>query len=109
MNLHIIMDLTIELIEEVSKLDTLQIKGLMTIGKLSSDPDEARQCFRLLKEIQQEVIEKEIPGVEMDILSMGMSDDFEIAFEEGSTMVRIGDRKSTRLNSSHVAISYAVF
>lgn len=80
----------IELIEEVSKLDTLQIKGLMTIGKLSSDPDEARQCFRLLKEIQQEVIEKEIPGVEMDILSMGMSDDFKIAVEEGSTMVRIG-------------------
>lgn len=77
-------------IEQVSKLDTLNIKGLMTIGKLSSKPEEARKYFRLLKSIQQQAIEKDFPGVEMDILSMGMSDDYEIAIEEGSTMVRVG-------------------
>lgn len=77
-------------IEQLSKLDTLHIKGLMTIGKLTSEPDEARKCFRLLKTIQQQIQEQNIPGVEMDILSMGMSDDFEIAIEEGSTMVRVG-------------------
>lgn len=77
-------------IEEVSELDTLNMKGLMTIGKLSSEPDEARKCFRLLKSIQQQVKDRNFPGVAMDILSMGMSDDFEIAIEEGSTMVRVG-------------------
>lgn len=77
-------------IEQVSELDTLNIKGLMTIGKLSSEPDEARKCFRLLKSIQEQVKERNFPGVEMDILSMGMSDDYEIAIEEGSTMVRVG-------------------
>lgn len=80
----------LDFIEQVSTLDTLNIKGLMTIGKLSSEPKEARKCFRLLKSIQQQAIEKDFPGVEMDILSMGMSDDYEIAIEEGSTMVRVG-------------------
>lgn len=83
-------EVAIDLIEEVSKLDSLKIKGLMTIGKLSSEADEARKCFRLLKSIQEEVEAKNIPGVEMDILSMGMTDDFEIAIEEGSTMIRVG-------------------
>lgn len=80
----------IDFIEKVRKLDSLKIKGLMTIGKLSSEPDEARKCFRLLKSIQEEVEAQNIPGVEMDILSMGMTDDFEIAIEEGSTMIRVG-------------------
>lgn len=79
-----------QLIEQLSALDTLHIKGLMTIGKLSSEPDEARKCFRLLKSIQKDVHERNFPGVDMDILSMGMSDDFEIAIEEGSTMIRVG-------------------
>lgn len=77
-------------IEQLTEFDTLNIKGLMTIGKLSADPKEARKCFRLLKSIQQQVKDQNYPGVEMDILSMGMSKDFEVAIEEGATMVRVG-------------------
>lgn len=78
------------LIEDLIKLDTLQIKGLMTIGKLSSDPREAIKCFRLLKTIQQQVIKQDYPQVQMDILSMGMSGDLEAAIAEGATMIRVG-------------------
>lgn len=81
---------TLQLIEELAQFDTLNIKGLMTIGKLSADPVDARKCFRLLKSIQQQVKEKNYPRVEMGILSMGMSGDLEVAIEEGSTMVRVG-------------------
>lgn len=81
---------TLHLIEQLSELDTLRIKGLMTIGKFSADPDEARKCFRLLKSVQQEVQAQNYPGVEMDVLSMGMSGDLEIAIEEGATIIRVG-------------------
>lgn len=80
----------LNLIEQLTKFDTLQIKGLMTIGKLSSDPDEATKCFRLLKTIQHQVIQQNYPGVQMDVLSMGMSGDLEAAIAEGSTMIRVG-------------------
>lgn len=81
---------TLNLIEQLSELDSLNIKGLMTIGKLTTDDKETRECFRLLKLIQQQVIDQNYPGVEMDILSMGMSGDFEIAIKEGATLVRVG-------------------
>lgn len=80
----------LSLIEQLAQFDTLNIKGLMTIGKLSTDRWETRKCFRLLKQIQEQAIQKKIPGVEMNILSMGMSGDFEVAIEEGATIVRIG-------------------
>ena len=51
----------------------------MTIGKLTTDGKETRKCFRLLKSIQQQIIQQNYPGVEMDILSMGMSGDLEVA------------------------------
>lgn len=81
---------TLTLIEQLSSFDTLHIKGLMTIGKLSADPEETRKCFRLLKSIQEKVIAKNYLGVEMDVLSMGMSNDLEAAIEEGATMIRVG-------------------
>lgn len=81
---------TLSFIEQLTEFNTLNIKGLMTIGKLSSDPQEARKCFRLLKSIQQQVQKQNFPGVEMNVLSMGMSADYEIAIEEGATLVRIG-------------------
>lgn len=81
---------TLHLIEQLSELDTLQIKGLMTIGKLTTNNQETRECFRLLKSIQQQIIERNFPRVEMDVLSMGMTNDFEIAIEEGATLVRVG-------------------
>ncbi|RST59971.1 YggS family pyridoxal phosphate-dependent enzyme [Siminovitchia terrae] len=81
---------TLNLVEQLSELNTLNIKGLMTIGKLTTDGKETRKCFRLLKSIQQQIIQQNYPGVEMDILSMGMSGDLEVAIEEGATMIRVG-------------------
>jgi len=80
----------LELVEQLTQFDTLNIKGLMTIGKLNATNEETRECFRLLKRIQQQIISKSFPGVQMDILSMGMSGDFTAAIEEGATIIRVG-------------------
>lgn len=78
------------LIQEVAQLDTLRIKGLMTIGLFSADEAQIRPCFQLLKNIQQQAKELHLPNVEMKELSMGMSGDLEIAIAEGATIVRVG-------------------
>lgn len=83
-------DLAIDLIEKVSKFSTLKIKGLMTIGLFSAETEKLRQCFKILKNLQQEIIQQNIPNVEMKELSMGMSSDLETAIEEGATIVRVG-------------------
>ncbi len=79
-----------ELVHAISEMKNLQIRGLMTIGLFSDDPDVVRPCFVSLRQLAERITEMKIPGVGMDILSMGMSSDFELAIEEGSTMVRIG-------------------
>ncbi|EGV44105.1 YggS family pyridoxal phosphate-dependent enzyme [Bizionia argentinensis JUB59] len=71
----------------VQKLDRINIKGLMTIGLFSAEDDKVRKCFKLLKNIQKELLENGIPAHE---LSMGMSGDLEIAIEEGATIIRVG-------------------
>lgn len=81
---------SISLIEKISSLPTLSIQGLMTIPAYSPAPDEARPAFQLLKNLQSDIKARDIPGVEMKILSMGMSHDFETAIEEGANMVRVG-------------------
>lgn len=80
----------LQLVEQVARLNTLRIKGLMTIGLLSAETEKVRRCFRLLKSLQQQIIAAAIPGVAMDELSMGMSGDMETAIEEGATIVRVG-------------------
>lgn len=80
----------LELIKQVSELETINIKGLMTIGLFSSEPEKVRKCFRLLKTIQIEAMALNLPGVSLKELSMGMSGDLEIAIEEGATIVRVG-------------------
>lgn len=80
----------LDLVARVSRLGTLKIKGLMTIGILSGENGKVRQCFRLLKSLQQQIMDAAMPGVIMDTLSMGMSGDLETAIEEGATMVRVG-------------------
>lgn len=80
----------LDLIEEVSQLATINIKGLMTIGLFSSDPEKVRKCFQLLKTIQSEATELNLPRVSLLELSMGMSGDLEIAIEEGATIIRVG-------------------
>lgn len=81
---------TIELVKQIAELNTLKIKGLMTIGLFSAETEKVRACFKLLKTIQQKIIAENIPNVAINELSMGMSGDLETAIEEGSTMVRVG-------------------
>ncbi|PWN71977.1 YggS family pyridoxal phosphate-dependent enzyme [Chryseobacterium phosphatilyticum] len=83
-------DATIDLIKKISKFSTLQIKGLMTIGLFSAEKEQVRSCFKILKNLQQEIIRENISNVEMKELSMGMSGDLETAIEEGATIVRVG-------------------
>lgn len=80
----------IELVKQVATLETLKIKGLMTIGLLSAEPEQVRKCFRVLKAIQTQITALKIPHVSMQELSMGMSGDLEIAIAEGATIVRVG-------------------
>ncbi|MDZ7260532.1 MAG: YggS family pyridoxal phosphate-dependent enzyme [candidate division KSB1 bacterium] len=80
----------IELVKELSLLSGIKVLGLMTIGAFLPDPEEVRPCFRILKELKEEILEQGIEGVEMKYLSMGMTDDFEVAIEEGANMIRIG-------------------
>jgi pyridoxal phosphate enzyme (YggS family) len=67
----------------------LHLRGLMTVPPLT-DPEGARPYFRQLRELGDRIAARQLPGVEMGVLSMGMSHDFEVAIEEGSTCVRIG-------------------
>ena len=80
----------IAFIKQVAALDTLNIKGLMTIGIFSAETEQVRKCFRLLKDLQQQIIALHIPGVDMTELSMGMSADLETAIAEGATIIRVG-------------------
>lgn len=77
-------------VRQVADLSELRIEGLMTMAAFVPDPEEARPSFRLLREIAENLKEKGITRASFDTLSMGMSNDFEVAIEEGSTMVRIG-------------------
>jgi len=68
----------------------LRVSGLMTVPPFTDDPEGARPYFRQLRELRDAIAAKNLSGVSMDILSMGMSHDFEVAIEEGSTCVRVG-------------------
>jgi hypothetical protein len=78
------------LLRELSALDYLSVQGLMTMAPWFDDPEDARPFFRMLRELRDEVIRANIPHIEMKELSMGMTGDFEVAVEEGATIVRIG-------------------
>lgn len=80
----------IPFIEKAASFEQLRIKGLMTIGLFSDDWPRVRSGFRLLSQLREEIDALNIPGVEMKHLSMGMTNDFEIAIEEGATMIRPG-------------------
>ena len=78
------------LLASASRFTNLQICGLMTVPPFTDDPEGARPYFRRLRELRDQIAARNLPGVTMDELSMGMSHDFEVAVEEGSTCVRIG-------------------
>lgn len=80
----------VDLAREIGKLENLSLEGLMTIPPWSEDPEESRPFFQSLRRIKEEIAAAAIPQVRMGELSMGMSDDYPIAVEEGATLVRIG-------------------
>ena len=81
---------TITLIKAISELENIRIKGLMTISMFTHDEEIIRKSFITLRELFNEIKITEIPNVEMKYLSMGMTNDFEIAIEEGANIIRIG-------------------
>jgi hypothetical protein len=80
----------VELAQLISKLPNMRLTGLMTVGPLTSDEKAVRKSFQLLKSLSDQIKGLNLPQVELKYLSMGMSDDYEIAIEEGSNLVRIG-------------------
>jgi PLP dependent protein len=79
-----------ELVRQVSVLPNLSVRGLMTMPPYSDDPETSRPYFKALHKLHDDISAAAIPGVVMDELSMGMTDDFEVAIEEGATIVRVG-------------------
>jgi pyridoxal phosphate enzyme (YggS family) len=80
----------IELAREVAALPHLRVRGLMTMPPFFDEPELARPFFRSLRQLSDELGALSIPGIAMDELSMGMSGDFEVAIEEGATLIRVG-------------------
>lgn len=83
-------DEVIPLIEQISKLTNIRIKGLMTIAPFVDYSEKNRVHFRNLRNLYVDIKTKNIDNVDMKILSMGMTNDYEVAIEEGATMVRVG-------------------
>jgi pyridoxal phosphate enzyme (YggS family) len=79
-----------ELLSAAPRLEALRFRGLMTVPPFADDPERARPYFRKLRELRDTIAARNLSAVSMDQLSMGMSHDFEIAIEEGSTCVRVG-------------------
>nr|MDJ0818578.1 alanine racemase [Desulfobacterales bacterium] len=81
---------TIGLLKQLSRLDNISVKGLMTMPPYFNAPDKVRPFFAALRDLRDRIRAENITGIGMDELSMGMTGDFETAIEEGATMVRIG-------------------
>jgi len=79
-----------DLLRAAPRLEALEFRGLMTVPPYTDDPEGARLYFRKLRELRDLIAARKLPAVNMDELSMGMSHDFDVAIEEGSTCVRVG-------------------
>ncbi|PKN88082.1 MAG: YggS family pyridoxal phosphate-dependent enzyme [Deltaproteobacteria bacterium HGW-Deltaproteobacteria-1] len=80
----------LEFVRQISVLPNLDVQGLMTMPPYSDNPENARPCFIALRNLRDEIAGTGIPGIHMNELSMGMTDDFEVAIEEGATIIRVG-------------------
>ena len=83
-------DKVIPFLELVRTMPGIRIKGLMNIAPFFEDTEQVRPIFREMYQLFQEIKARQIPGIEMEILSMGMSHDYQVAVEEGANMVRVG-------------------
>ena len=81
---------TLPLIREMSHLENISVRGLMTMPPYFYAPERARPFFRTLRQLGDDIRQADIDGVSMNELSMGMTGDFEVAIQEGATLVRIG-------------------
>lgn len=81
---------TEELIREIAKLPHVRIQGLMTIAPFTDNPETNRVYFKNMKKLSVDINNKNIDNVSMNVLSMGMTGDYQAAVEEGATMVRVG-------------------
>jgi uncharacterized pyridoxal phosphate-containing UPF0001 family protein len=81
---------TESLAREISRLKNVRLQGLMTIGPLAGDPEESRPYFSATRRVFEDIGSLDIAGVEMKYLSMGMSNSYKVAIQEGANMVRIG-------------------
>jgi len=79
-----------DLLNAAPRLDHLEFRGFMTIPPFTENPEDARPYFNQSRKLRNEVALRRLPSISMDVLSMGMSHDFEVAIEEGSTCVRVG-------------------
>jgi pyridoxal phosphate enzyme (YggS family) len=79
-----------KLLQSAPRLEALNFRGLMTVPPFNEDPEGARPYFRKLRALRDAIAARKLPGIGMDVLSMGMSHDFEVAIAEGSTCVRVG-------------------
>ena len=79
-----------ELLLAAPRFEALRFLGLMTVPPFTDDPEKARPYFRKLRQLRDTIAARRLPAAQMDMLSMGMSHDFQVAIEEGSTCVRVG-------------------
>jgi len=79
-----------ELVEQISKLPNLRVQGLMTMGPFTGDPEDARPYFKVTRQAYEHLAQVNLPNVEMKYLSMGMSNSYKVAIEEGANIIRIG-------------------
>lgn len=84
------IDEVLPVIEEISQYQHIRIRGLMTIAPFVEDPEENRPIFSRLHKLSVDINRKNIDNVSVDILSMGMTNDYQVAIEEGATMIRVG-------------------
>lgn len=75
---------------EMTKFDRIHVRGLMTVAPFTENPEQNRKYFRQIKQLAVDIRAKNIDNIGMEVLSMGMTGDYEVAIEEGATMVRIG-------------------
>ena len=81
---------TLKLLEDISGLENLAVKGLMTMPPFFNNPEKVRPYFKALRDLRDDLEQKRLPNAVLQELSMGMTGDFEAAIEEGATLVRIG-------------------
>jgi pyridoxal phosphate enzyme (YggS family) len=82
----------ISLARDMSELNNIKLMGLMTMGPFAGDPEDSRPYFQKTEKLFEEIKEMGLPGVEMKYLSMGMSNSYKVALEEGANVVRIGTK-----------------